>query len=327
MPTIKDVAKKARVSVGTVSRVLSKNETVKHPLKLRVLEAMKALEYKPNLAARALRTNSIDIIGLVVPDITNPFFAELAKFIEMEAAKRHHSVMLANSHGSPEDERTQLVALLDRAVRGIILVATSNACVDVSAEVPIVALDRKLGAYPLVTADHFNGSREIAELLYSLGHRRIAYISGPLSTKVARDRKDGFLSKISDLNSSEDPITLTVYEGQFDFDSGNEIGRKILEGQPAEKRPTAIAAASDQQAIGVLRCAHDLKLDVPTDLSVSGFDDINLAALVIPSLTTVRQPIEALAAAAIHQIFNPTENGAENPIACSLIARESTRAL
>ena len=126
MPTIKDVARKADVSVGTVSRVLAKNETVKEPLKQRVLAAMKELGYKPNLAARALRTNSIDVIGVVVPDITNPFFAQLAKEIEREAASRSHSVMLANSHDDPETERTQITALLDRSVCGLIVIATSD---------------------------------------------------------------------------------------------------------------------------------------------------------------------------------------------------------
>ncbi|MDX5594337.1 LacI family DNA-binding transcriptional regulator [Pseudovibrio sp. SPO723] len=327
MPTIKDVAQKAGVSVGTVSRVLAKNETVKHPLKMRVLEAMKSLQYKPNLAARALRTNSIDVIGLVVPDITNPFFAQLAKFVEMEAARRNHSVMLANSHGSPEDEKTQITALLNRAVRGVILVATSDACRNYSADVPIVALDRMLGTYPLVTADHYGGSRKIAELLVKLGHRRIAYIAGPLSTKVARDRKDGFLSMITELSRPEDPIDLSVYEGQFSFDSGEEMGRCVLAGKPQAERPTAIAAASDQQAIGILRCARDLKLNVPDDLSVTGFDDITLAALVIPSLTTARQPIDALAASAVGLIFDRDGVGNPEPIACSVIQRESTKAI
>ncbi|QFT29784.1 LacI family DNA-binding transcriptional regulator [Roseibium porphyridii] len=324
MPTIKDVARKAGVSVGTVSRVLAKNETVKHPLKLKVQAAMKELDYKPNLAARALRTNSIDVIGLVVPDITNPFFAQLAKNIEMEAAKRSHSVMVANSHDDADTEKTQIAALLDRAVCGVIVVATADGRSLDATDVPIVSLDRRFGEFPLIATDHFDGSQKIADHLHALGHRRIAYIAGPLSMDVARSRREGFVSRIKALSSAEDPIELTIFEGQFDYDSGEELGREILNQAGVNDRPTAIAAASDQQAIGVLRCARDLKLDVPADLSVAGFDDITLASLVVPRLTTLRQPIEALAVSAVEQIFQSKASLKDMAIAGDIVEREST---
>ena len=324
MPTIKDVARKAGVSVGTVSRVLAKNETVKHPLKLKVQAAMKELDYKPNLAARALRTNSIDVIGLVVPDITNPFFAQLVKNVEMEAAKRSHSVMIANSHDDAETEKTQIAALLDRAVRGIIVVATADGRSLETTDVPIVSLDRRFGNFPLIATDHYDGSQKIADHLHTLGHRRIAYIAGPLSMDVAQSRREGFVNRIQALSTPRDPIELSVFEGQFDYDAGEELGRKILTQTPASERPTAIAAASDQQAIGVLRCARDLKLDVPGELSVAGFDDIALASLVVPRLTTLRQPIEALALSAVEQIFETRSASKDRAIAGDIVKREST---
>lgn len=323
MPTIKDVARRAGVSVGTVSRVLSKNDTVKEPLKKRVLAAMQELNYKPNLAARALRTNSIEVIGLVVPDITNPFFSQLAKNIEMEAAKRGHSVMLANSHDDIEAEKTQISVLLDRSVCGVIVVATSDGGEAHKADVPIVSLDRRFGTYPLVATDHTDGSRKIADHLVGLGHRRIAYIAGPQSMEVARQRRDGFVARIEALSTPDDPISLTIHEGQFDYDSGEEIGRAILKDAPAGTRPTAIAAASDQQAIGVLRCARDLKLAVPKDLSVTGFDDITLASLVVPRLTTLRQPIERLAVTAVERVL-AGEAAQDEAIGGEVVVREST---
>lgn len=324
MPTIKDVARKAGVSVGTVSRVLSRNETVKEPLKLRVMAAMQELNYKPNLAARALRTNSIEVIGLVVPDITNPFFSQLAKNIEMEAAKRGHSVMLANSHDDIEAEQTQISVLLDRSVCGVIVVATSDGGQPHKADVPIVSLDRRFGTCPLVATDHFDGSQKIADHLVGLGHRRIAYIAGPQSMEVARQRRDGFIARIEALSTPDDPITLSVHEGQFDYDSGEEIGRAILKDAPAGTRPTAIAAASDQQAIGVLRCARDLKLAVPQDLSVTGFDDITLASLVVPRLTTLRQPIERLAVTAVERVLAGEAASVDEAIVGEVVVREST---
>ncbi|MCL4152944.1 UNVERIFIED_CONTAM: hypothetical protein GTU68_054823 [Idotea baltica] len=324
MPTIKDVARKAGVSVGTVSRVLSRNDTVKEPLKLRVRAAMKELNYKPNLAARALRTNSIEVIGLVVPDITNPFFAQLAKNIEMEAARRGHSVMLANSHDDVEAERTQISVLLDRSVCGVIVVATSDGGEGHKAEVPIISLDRRFGAYPLVATDHRDGSQKIADHLVGLGHRQIAYIAGPQSMEVARQRRDGFVARIEALSKKDDPIRLTVREGQFDYDSGEEIGRALLKDAPPGTRPTAIAAASDQQAIGVLRCARDLKLEIPKDLSVTGFDDITLASLVVPRLTTLRQSIERLAVTAVERVIAGEAVSADEAIGGEVVVREST---
>ncbi|MEP4189596.1 MAG: LacI family DNA-binding transcriptional regulator, partial [Sneathiella sp.] len=197
MTTVRDVAKRAGVSVGTVSRVLSKNETVKQPLKERVLKAMHDLGYKPNLAARALRTSRVEIIGLVVPDITNPFFAQLAKCIDAEAEKRNHTVMLANSHDDAQIERNQITALLNHAPRGVIVVAASDTGqLGYQTVVPIVSLDRRFEHYPLISTDHSDGAAQIANHLYDLGHRNIAYIAGPQNTEVGRLRQRGFLSRI-----------------------------------------------------------------------------------------------------------------------------------
>ncbi|MTI45632.1 LacI family transcriptional regulator [Roseibium hamelinense] len=323
MPTIKDVAKKASVSVGTVSRVLADNDTVKEDLRKRVLSAMRELNYKPNLAARALRTNSIDVVGLIVPDITNPFFAQLAKNIEMEAATRGQSVMLANSHDDPDTERTQVSALHDRAVSGIFVVAATDGSRPFTADIPIVSLDRRYGSYPLVATDQRDGSRKLAAHLHDLGHRKIAYIAGPEGMGVSRERRDGFVEQIEKLTSDDDPVELAIYHGDFSYDAGEAIGRLILESSPSE-RPTAIAAASDQQAIGVMRSARDLRINVPQDLSVTGFDDIALASLVVPRLTTLRQPIEDMASGAVERIFLPTEEQTDFAIRGSLVVRQST---
>lgn len=326
MTTVRDVAKMAGVSVGTVSRVLSENKAVKQPLKERVLSAVQKLDYKPNLAARALRTNRIDVIALVVPDITNPFFAQLAKCIETEAAKRGHSVMLANSHDDANTERKQISALLDRSPRGMLVVAAADTGdLGYSTDVPIVSLDRRFENFPLVSTDHSEGSAQIADHLYKLGHRKIAYISGPQNTEVGRSRKDGFISRMEELNSKDDPVTLRTFEGLFDYRSGEDIGRQILTTSD-EWRPTAIAAASDQLAIGVLRTARDLKREIPADLSVTGFDDIALASLIVPRLTTIRQPTELLAETALAYVFSENDTPEEKTIKGEIVIRGSTSA-
>lgn len=327
MATIKDVAERAGVSVGTVSRVLSKNETVKQPLLLRVQAAMRDLSYKPNLVARALRTNRVDIIGLIVPDITNPFFAQLAKSIEAEATKRGHSVMLANSHDDIETEQNQLTALLDRAARGIVIVATTDGGhLDLGTEVPIVSLDRRFADYPLVSTDHADGSAKLADHIYDLGHRNIVYVAGPQNTEVGRLRKEGFMARVEALDDSTDPISVRIVEGQFDYDAGEKSGREILT-STEHLRPTAVVAANDQLAIGVMRAARDLNLDVPGELSVAGFDDITLATLVVPRLTTLRQPIELLAKSAIERVFLEKKEDADLAVPGDVVVRSSTARL
>lgn len=325
MVTVKDVAREAGVSVGTVSKVLSKDLTVRPALRERVMTAVDHLGYRPNLAARALRTSKFNMVGLVVPDISNPFFAQLAKDIEAEAAKQAHTVMLANSDDDPDVEARQIETLLDQSPRGLIVVGSVDQSVAaIRTNIPIVSVDRRYANYKLISADHQVGSALIAEHLFHLGHRRIAYISGPLSTEVGRLRKKGFCDRLLSLANDDDNLHLQSVEGHFDYASGEESARKLLVGE-FHTRPTAIAAASDQQAIGVLRFARDLGLEVPSELSIAGFDDIALAKLVVPSLTSVSQRTDEMARIAVNHLMSkePLIND-DQLVETYLCPREST---
>ncbi|WP_205737869.1 LacI family DNA-binding transcriptional regulator [Granulosicoccus antarcticus] len=323
-PTIKDVAEKAGVSVGTVSRVLAKEVAVKAALRERVNQAMAELDYRVNIAARALRTNQIDVIGLILPDITNPFFSQLAKSIELQAVKRDHSVMLASSQGDSVIERSHVRAFLDRSVRGIVVIAaTDNDFSESQSDVPIVSLDRRLGRYPLIATDHERGAALIADHLYGLGHRHIAYIAGPQDTEVGRLRKAGFVNRIKHLSAKGERVKLRIHHGKFDYGSGEQIARKLLK-TTAGTQITAIAAASDQLAIGALRVARDLGLQVPADISITGFDDIDLAALVVPRLTTIRQQTDLLAECAMDMVFGSINKSRIKTIEGELVVRDST---
>jgi len=322
--TIKDVAEAAGVSVGTVSRVLAKESAVKAALQERVLKAMSDLDYRVNIAARTLRTRQIDLVGLILPDITNPFFSQLAKCVEVEAVKRGHSLMLASSHGDIEAERSHVQAFLDRSVRGIVVVAAADGSGrSLDSPVPIVSVDRRFGRYPLVTTDHEKGAELVADYLYELGHRHIAYIAGPQDTEVGRLRRDGFVKRIRALGARGDKLILKIRQGRFDYTSGERVARKLL---GASKTPpvTAIAAASDQLAIGALRSARDLGLLVPEDVSIVGFDDIELASLVVPRLTTVRQQTDLLAKEAMDRIFGEGRKRHPQLVAGELVIRDST---
>ncbi|WP_420414060.1 LacI family DNA-binding transcriptional regulator [Roseibium sp.] len=323
-PTIKDVATHAGVSIGTVSRVLSKEPAVKAHLKEKVDAAVAALGYRPNFAARALRKNHIDVVGFVLPDITNPFFSQLAKSIESEASARNHTVMLACSYNDPAIEQTHIRALLDRSVRGIVVIAASDEAENsLEIDVPVISLDRQYAKYPLISTNHIQGAALVADHLVELGHRRFAYIAGPLNTEVGRARQVGFVQHLRQLTDDTDPADLIIRPGQFDYESGEKITLELLD-VPEKARPTAIVAASDQQAIGALRAARDLGLNVPNDLSVTGFDDIVLAELVAPRLTTVRQPTSELAKRAIEAIFAKTAPDENITIDGKLIRRTST---
>ncbi len=305
MATVKDVARLAGVSVGTVSKVLSHDSTVKPARREKVLKAVEDLGYKPNQAARALRTKKVNVIGLVVPDITNPFFAKLAMRIEKEASARGYTVMLTTTMDDPETEARQISALLEQSLHGLVIVATndsSNATLG-NSDIPIVSLDRRFGTAGLVSIDHSASAAKAAKYLLDLGHRRIAYLAGPQDTEVGRLRKQGFVEAVERFASSADDVALNVLEGTFDYDSGEALARQVLT-QSETPRPSAIATGNDQMAIGALRTANDLGLRVPDDLSVVGFDDIDLALHVIPRLTTVSQPAMELCHAAVTRLLD-----------------------
>ncbi len=323
-PTVKDVAVEAGVSVGTVSRVIAGEAAVRPALREKVNEAITKLGYRPNVTARALRTSKTDVIGLVVPDITNPFLAQLAASVERAALEAGHMVMLASSHEDLEAEQSHILAFLDRSVRGIIVVASNgNSELKIDAPVPIISLDRRFGSYPLVSTDHAQAASLVVDHLYELGHRRIAYIAGPPETEAGRMRQKGFVTRVQQLSEAGDKIELEIVSGRFDYESGERAARGLL-AREAGDRPTAIAAASDQQAIGALRAARDFKVDVPDELSVTGFDDITLAKLVVPRLTTVRQPTERLAARAVERLLNQNSSHEDEMVEGSLIVRRST---
>jgi LacI family transcriptional regulator len=324
MPTVKDVAVKAGVSVGTVSRVLAGETAVKPALRDKVNDVIATLGYRPNVTARALRTNRTDVIGLIVPDITNPFFAQMAASVERSALAVKHTVMLASSHDDPDEEVRHIRAFLDRSVRGIIVAASrGNHDTRMDSPVPIVSLDRRFGSYPLVSTHHAKAAALVADHLYALGHRRIAYIAGPTQTEAARLRQEGFVTRLEQLGSQGDPVALEIVAGRFDYQSGETAAAQFLS-RSAGERPTAIAAASDQQAIGALRAARDFKIDIPEQLSVVGFDDITLANLVVPRLTTVRQPTDQLAQRAVQHLLDDSHTPGDETIEATLVVRDST---
>ena len=319
---IREVARHAGVSVGTVSRVINNNPSVSPELKERVREAIEQLGYRPNVLARGLRERKSRSLGLIIPDVTNPFFAELVKAVEQQASKAGYTVILGNSEEDPGAERVYIEMLVDRMVDGLILVpslGTKRLLID--AKRPLVLMDRFLPGHAFVASDHCGGATSAVEHLVALGHRQISCIAGPPSTAVASERYNGYCQAMKAASLSCG--TETTEFGAFDYDSGYRAALTLLKKNP---RPTAIFASSDQQAVGAMRAAGDLGLRVAQELSVVGFDDIPLGALLTPRLTTVRQPFDALSRLAVSQVLAASSGGldaSERRLPTTLIDRES----
>jgi LacI family transcriptional regulator len=323
---IRDVAKKAGVSVGTVSRVMNGHPSVTPHKQQLVNDAIAALNYRPDAFAQSLRRGTNRTIGVIIPDLRNPFFADLIQLIEIRARALGYSVLFVSSEEDAATEAELIETLAQRRVDGIILAPSHDASrIPTLSHVPIVVVDRAIDGHACVSADHRAGSRLVAEYLVSIGHRRIACVTGPLESVVARARLAGFLDVMAPyFHAAGLPIADYIAHGSFDYVGGRDAARQLLDSvRPA---PTAIFACSDQQAIGVLRVAADCGLIVPRDLSVVGFDGIMLADLVTPRLTTVVQPVAQLAEAAVTMLLQRKgnlPNTVPELFACTLVTRES----
>lgn len=291
MATLRDVADKANVSIATVSAVINRNKYVSPELTERVKKAIQELNYKPNGVARGLRTKRSYTLGLVISDITNPFFPEIARGVEDRADRAEYSVFLSNTDADPRREARCVENLRSKGVDGIIFtsIRTNDESVRRLHEegFPFVLINRQVENLDLdyVGVDNERGAYKAVKYLISLGHERIGYIGGAIHSTASKARHDGYRKALEDHGIEYDPAL--VEEGYLKQEGGYAAARRLL--APAN-RPTAIFAANDLMALGVLDVASDLHLRVPEDLAVVGFDDIKLASQANIQLTTVRQP-------------------------------------
>jgi LacI family transcriptional regulator, galactose operon repressor len=294
MPTIKDVAKLARVSYSTVSNVLTNSRPVSSKARAGVEAAIKQLNYLPSGVARSLRHRTTSTIGLLISNITNPFFAELARGIENACYRNSYSVVLCNSEDDPIREETYLRVLMERRIDGLIVGSTGDdpALSEMlkSVHCPVLLVDRPLpelrGA--TVQTDHERGGYLAAKHLLDLGHRAIGFIGGPLKQSPSAERLRGFL-----LGLREQKIKIPpgwIVEADFSVQGGYRVAHRLM----GARRPTAIFAGNDMTAIGVLSFASEKKIRVPDELSVVGFDGIELGRYIKPALTTIDQSIQRL---------------------------------
>lgn len=327
MATIKDVARTAGVSYTTVSHVLNQTRPVSADARARVLAAVESLAYVPSALARSLKSKTTGSIGLIIPNNTNPYFSEVARGIEDSCYAAGYSVILCNSDDDPAKQRDYLNVLLTKRCDGLIVATLAQTDGELlrKMKVPTVLLDRapKDMAIDLVAVDNVAGGGLAAAHLLSLGRRRIACIGGPQDIAISRERIGGLRQTLL-AAGVELPDTLLAYS---DFTSaGGYLAAYNLLAMP--QAPDAIFCCNDLMAIGALRAAAECGVAVPEALAVVGFDDIDLAQFVHPTLTSVAQNTRRLgqltAECLLQRIAAPDRPLQRISIAPELHIRDST---
>jgi LacI family transcriptional regulator len=294
MATIKEIASQAGVSVGTVSNVLNGSSTVDRKIRERVEAVMRSLDYHPNFNARNLKGRSTKLIGMVVSDITNPFFSQVIRGAEDVASKHGFLVVVVNTDDEVEKEREVLSVLRSRQVDGITIVLASHRKAGIAhirrareSGLHIVCLDRVPPGDEIdsVSVDNVGGAFDCVQHLLAVGHRRIAILTGGLDIHTGRDRLRGYEQALHEAGVKPEPAL--IRNGDFRFDAAYRASLELLATHP---RPTAVFACNGTMAFGLMRAIDELGLRCPQDIAVATFDDLPIYDAFRPHLTSVVQP-------------------------------------
>jgi len=317
--------------VTTVSHVVNGTRHVSEALCQRVSSAIEELDYQPNRIARGLRRRETHTIGMIIPDGTNPFFAEIARGIEDTSFKHNYSLFLCNSDGDVAKELLYIGVLTENRADGIILVSVASGVQPIlrikSRSMPLVLVDRDLpgGEVDSMMADNEQGGWQATEYLISLGHRRIGCITGPSEFTPSANRVNGYRRALNEAGIAVDEAL--IVRGDFQYPSGCCTARQLLD---LAHPPTAIFAYNDLMAIRVMKAVRERGLRIPEDFSVVGFDDICLAPYSDPPLTTIAQPKYEIGQQAAMMLFermhNRTKPAQRRLLETHLVIRQSTAA-
>ncbi len=299
--TIYDVAREANVSMATVSRVVNGNPNVKPSTRKKVQEVIERLGYRPNAVARGLASKKTTTVGVIIPDISNTYFAELARGIEDIATMYKYNILLSNSDQIKEKEFHLLNTMLAKQVDGIVFMGGNITEEHVKefekSQVPIVlagSID-KTGKIPSVNIDYEQASYEATKFFIDNGHKRIAFVTGPLQEPI------NYLKKLAGYKKALEEAGIPydenyVVEGDYTYESGLECVEKLLE---LAEKPTAIAVGTDEMAIGVVHGLQDNGFRIPEDVEIISTDNTRLSLMVRPQLTSIVQPLYDIGAVAM----------------------------
>jgi LacI family transcriptional regulator len=322
MATVKDIATAVGVSVATVSNVLNGKPNVGQTIRRKVLQTAKQLRYRPNRAAQAMRTGRTRAIGLVLPDLTNPFFPELAQAVENRARSLGLLVCLIDSQGRADGESDGFALLMQHAVDGIIwcpLGPRPPAALK-KLDRPVVLIDRPGPGYAVVHSNYLMGGRLLAQYALRMGHTRVGLLSGPLDLESARQRRDGFV------NGAPDEIDI-AWEVNVGFDG--ILTAQAVDALKRRRNVTLIVAGNDLIAISTIRWLSEHGVEVPDEVSITGFDNIRWTDVVTPRLTTIAQPVGAIGKKAVdlmHGSMSGEKISAQHTVFdVGLIERDSVR--
>ena len=328
---IRDVARRAKVSTATVSRTVNQVATVDAQLAKRVWKAIEELGYYPNRQARALVSGRSRIFGLIVSEITNPFFPEIVQTFETLAVEQHYEILLTSTIHDPKRMELAVRRMIEGRVDGVAIL-TFGMEEDLLEHLrfrnlPLVFVDigPKAPRVSNIRVDYADGIRQAVQHLAALRHERIGFIAGPLRLRSAMARKDAFQASMKEIGLPVKPDFLV--EGDHRLEGGKRALKKLAQ---LRERPTAVLCSNDMTAIGVMREAFELTIKVPQDLSVVGFDDIRMAEFLTPPLTTVQMSQSELARLAFEALLKevqretPVPDGCEYVLKTHLVLRNST---
>jgi LacI family transcriptional regulator len=326
--TIKEVAREAGVSVATVSRVFNGKGPVQEETRQRILEVAGRLRYVPHAGARSLTTNRTGALGVLLPDLYGEFFSEVIRGIDLTARRSGYHVLVSSSHSDRSEVEAVLRALWGRVDGLIVMSPEADAQAlqaNLSASLPVVLLNCQVegDSFGSINIDNYGGALGMARHLIALGHRRIAFLGGAPGNLDARERRRGYRDAIRTYGGNH--VEELEIVGDFSEESGYRAGGEILRLDP---RPTAVFAANDSMALGLLSAFQEAGLRVPGDMAVAGFDDIPIARFLTPPLTTVRVGVAELGARAMERLLAAVESGAAHErkhevLATSLVIRGS----
>jgi LacI family transcriptional regulator len=306
--TIKEVARAAGVSVATVSRVFNEKGPVREETRLRIQEIAQRLGYAPHAMARSLITKKTGTVGVLLPDLYGEFFSEVIRGVDLAARRDGYHILVSSSHSDRSEVEGVLRALRGR-IDGLIVMspeADAHALeVNLPGTLPIVLLNCRVEGtrFDSINIDNYGGAKTMVRHLAGLGHRRIAHVKGAPGNNDALERLLGYrdaMVALDDVQGEGRGTDELEIEGSFNEESGYRAGGEILRMQP---RPTAVFAANDAMAVGLLSALQEAGLRVPDDIAVTGFDDIPIARFLTPPLTTVRLAIAELGALAVQRLL------------------------
>ncbi|WP_053955480.1 LacI family DNA-binding transcriptional regulator [Inediibacterium massiliense] len=329
--TIKDIARLAQVSTATVSKVINnKDEHISDPTRKKILNIMNEYNYIPNTAARSLVTKKTNTIGLIIPDIRNPFFPELARGVEDQANESGYNVILCNTDDDEEKEEKCVSMLIEKMVDGIIFTASSKRTGEFrrfkNNKIPIILVDRDLDLKHIkgkITVDNRNGAYEGVKHLITCGYEEILFLSGPYTSYTSVERLEGYKKALKEYSIPYKGEN--IIEGTYQRGWGYEIIKKLL----GEKRKfDGLFCGNDLIAIEAIKALQEEGIKVPYEVGVVGFDDIYMSSLIDPSLTTIKQPIYEMGYKAVQMLINTLQGHINNPqnilLETQLIIRNST---